>query len=71
MSNKHCWEYWKCPDNVRKKCNAYKLDEEENCWDFFDFVNSVGPLARKRGIRRCINCPFFKMKNPEFGSHTA
>lgn len=27
-----CWDYWKCKNEVRKGCPAYKTDSGKECW---------------------------------------
>ena len=58
---KNCWEYMKCPIDIRKKCIAYTLDSGEDCWFMANLEK--GCLAKKGDS--CFDCPWFKKKNPK------
>ena len=59
----NCWEFMKCPKEIREKCDAYILNSGDECWFLSDIKNSC--LRRKKG-ESCLDCPFFKKHNPNF-----
>jgi len=59
---KNCWEFMKCPKEIREKCETYKLDSGDDCWFLSDLDNGCLYFKEKGG---CINCPWFKLKNPK------
>jgi len=56
IENQKCWIFMDCPENIRKKCWAYRLNVSNECW-----------ILRKKlenkitwnSVRNCNNCKFF------------
>ena len=56
----NCWEYMKCPKNMRENCEAYTEGYGKECW-----------LIAKHNLKgcstqpdSCFNCPWYKKNNP-------
>ena len=51
-----CWEYMHCPEKIRKKCWAYRLNLSKECW-------ILRYKSQKKfkwyNIKGCNNCKFF------------
>ncbi len=48
-----CWEYVKCPEEVRKECPAYRSGGEIKCWE----VPSCVCQQKREGL--CLRCPVY------------
>ena len=48
-----CWEYVRCHDEVREKCQAYRSGGEIKCWE----VPICVCEEKKEGL--CLRCPVF------------
>jgi len=59
----NCWEFMKCPEKIRKKCDAYKLNCGKDCWFIMD-AKQGGPFFSKTNDG-CLTCPWFQQNNPE------
>ena len=60
-SSKFCWDFMKCPVNIKVSCRAHILNSCEDCWFHFD-LNEGGPNVFKKG--GCLKCPWFQINNP-------
>jgi len=56
----NCWEYMKCPKNMRENCESYTEGYGKECW-----------LIAKHNLKRCpthpdscFNCLWYKKNNP-------
>ena len=56
----NCWEYMKCPKNLRDKCEAYTEGYGKECW-LLPKYNLKGCPAHPDS---CFNCPWYKKNNP-------
>ncbi len=62
MNPQNCWEYWKCPEEVRKDCAAFVNDMGREC--FFvagTIVKNPGCMKVKNNILDCWDCPWYKV----------
>jgi len=54
----NCWEFMKCPEKIKEKCEAYKRNLGQECWLI---VQDIEPgcygYSKYNG---CRNCPWFK-----------
>jgi len=57
----NCWEFMKCPQERRDKCNIYKQDSGKDCW-FMSNIDEGCLNFKEKG--ECLNCPWFKKNNP-------
>jgi len=55
----NCWEYMKCPKNLRDKCEAYTEGYGNECW-LLPKYNLKGCPAHPDS---CFNCPWYKKNN--------
>lgn len=58
-----CWEFMKCPKDIRKECETYKLGFGGECWRLAADTIVDGYYFYKK-YDGCINCPWFKKNNP-------
>ena len=63
MNSTNCWDFMECPEQFQKKCDAFLMNCGEDCW-FIMNATRGGPFMRTRE-GNCLNCPYFKKKNPE------
>ena len=54
-----CWEYFKCPNKHKNKCDEYQNNKSCNGWYILDDKNG-GPA--KRGP--CKDCEYLKLLYP-------
>ena len=58
----NCWEFMKCPKEIRQKCKVYKRDFGKECWFLIKDVTEGCYASKKYGA--CINCPWYKKNTP-------
>ena len=56
----NCWEFWKCSEDIKKDCPAYKIDSGEECWLV---AADYCPYLKEKGFETCDRCPWFKKVN--------
>jgi len=59
----NCWDFNKCPEEIRKKCEAYMKSFGTECWFVVKDVTK-GRCPKQEG-GGCINCSWYKKLNPE------
>jgi hypothetical protein len=60
-SKNNCWDYLKCPKEIKQKCESYKIDLGTECWLVSEEVET-GCYGYKK-YNSCLKCPFYKIKN--------
>jgi hypothetical protein len=60
-----CWDFWKCPDDVKENCKIFQVDEGDDCWNLKDFRGADCPCVVKNGKLGCFVCPLFKKSNSD------
>ncbi|MBR9704900.1 hypothetical protein GOV12_05790 [Candidatus Pacearchaeota archaeon] len=63
---KNCWEFEKCPKDVRDKCPAYKYNSGRECWFIAGSSSQKDrycPKLRNK-IKNCWDCEWYKKLNP-------
>lgn len=58
---KNCWEFWKCPEELRKECSAYRGSFGRKCWLVSEFSKKNKTARRDLD---CTNCEWYKKINP-------
>ena len=59
---KNCWEFWNCPEEIRKNCEVFKLKAGNKCW----FMHTMAKgCKRTEEIGGCFTCEWFKKNNPD------
>jgi hypothetical protein len=56
---KNCWEFLNCQEETKFKCRVFISDLGQDCW-------LISKSHNNKNFENCINCPWFKEKNPEF-----
>jgi hypothetical protein len=54
---KNCWEFMKCPEEIKINCEAYKRDFGKECW-MVSKDTGKGCYAYKK-YNGCRKCPWF------------
>jgi hypothetical protein len=57
----NCWEYWNCPETIKKDCLAFKSDSGKDCWNV---TKDFRPFCRTE-FEHCGDCPWYKINNPD------
>lgn len=57
---KNCWEFWNCPQEIKKKCPAFQTDSGQECWLV---AQNFCPYLKKK-YRYCWECSWFQKLNP-------
>jgi len=55
-----CWEFWGCPDEVRKQCSAYTTHSEEECWRVLEDIPPDKYPETLMRFKHCCVCPVHK-----------
>jgi len=58
----NCWDFLKCPGEIRQKCEAYRRNLGAECWFVMEDVTKGCYSKEKYG--GCNNCPWYKKLNP-------
>ncbi len=58
----NCWEFLKCPEEARQKCEAYRKFLGAECWLVMKDV-TTGCFSYEK-YNGCMNCPWYKKLNP-------
>ena len=56
----NCWDFWKCSENIKKNCSAYKTNSGRECWLM---AADYCPYLKEKGFKTCDDCPWFKKVN--------
>lgn len=59
----NCWEFMKCPEEIKKDCPAFETNSGKECW----FVASHYCKKFEKDFENCFDCPWFKKFNENFG----
>jgi hypothetical protein len=54
---KNCWEFMKCPKELKNKCEAYKRNLGQECWLVAQDTGTACYGYNK--YEGCLNCPWF------------
>jgi hypothetical protein len=60
----NCWEFWKCPKELKKRCSAHISDLGRDCWVVTRQVMLKESPKIKNKFQFCWECPWFKRLNP-------
>jgi len=52
----NCWEFWKCPEVVKKGCSAYVENFGKMCW-----LKLLIEPRIDRGYKSCLQCDWFNV----------
>lgn len=57
MRHQNCWEFWKCPQEVRGNCPAFLTYHGKDCFDFNE------NYCRRKGseFQYCNDCAWYKI----------
>jgi hypothetical protein len=66
MKSQNCWELMECPEQFKKKCDAFLLDYGKDCWFIMNAMKGGPYMQTRQGD--CLNCPWFKKNNPELAT---
>ena len=56
METNNCWEFLNCPEDIRNKCEVFKLDSGKECWFLGDGKCACSNTA-------CFDCDWYKKNN--------
>jgi len=60
---KNCWDFWKCPKELKKRCAASMANLGRDCWIVTKDVLLAESPKKKQGFKFCWDCPWFKNLN--------
>ena len=59
----NCWDYWRCSDDAKAKCPAFKAGAGKNCWIYTDNLKVFEWARSKVDFDTCPECPWYKQMN--------
>jgi len=65
MKHQNCWEFLKCPEEVRDKCPAFLTYRGMDC---FDYAENCCPRMDS-GFQHCIECVWYKKITLDFNGN--
>ena len=60
-NSQNCWDFWKCKEDIKKNCPAYKINSGGECWLV---ATNYCPYLKEKGFKTCDECPWFMKNNP-------
>lgn len=58
-----CWDFWKCPEKIMKKCPAYIQKRGNECWMVANLYSGHECPKLKNQFRSCLECSWFGRMN--------
>lgn len=58
----NCWQYMDCPTEIKETCEVYLANMGDQCWLLMHIKRGC-PASKK--YDGCLNCPWYKEKNPK------
>jgi len=59
----NCWEFWKCPEKIKKKCPAYVQKRGNQCWIVANLFAEDGCPKLNKKFKSCTECTWFSRMN--------
>lgn len=59
----NCWQFWKCPEETKKKCPAFLMDSGKDCWTVSSSFIVPNRSLFKLGdlsLKKCFDCSWYK-----------
>ncbi|MCK5580415.1 MAG: hypothetical protein KAJ18_04000 [Candidatus Omnitrophica bacterium] len=72
-TSQDCWEFWNCPEKIKKKCSASKQHLGRTCWKAAGYIASRNRQCTKLKeghLAHCHQCPWFQQLNSDFDKIT-
>lgn len=61
----NCWDFWGCPDDAKAKCTVFKAKDGKRCWIYTDNLKVFDWAMPKKNFTTCLDCPWYKIHNPD------